>query len=118
MTEIKIQTLQEGNGETPKSGSTILAHYTGWFAKDEENWATENGAKFDSSYDRGAPLRFNVGIGMVIKGWDQCLLQMSKGQKVRVYIPYQLAYGERGSSGAIPPFADLVFEIELVDILN
>ena len=55
---------------------------------------------------------------MVIKGWDQCLLQMSKGQKVRVYIPYQLAYGERGSSGAIPPFADLVFEIELVDILN
>lgn len=104
-----IETLVEGTGATPKKGDTILAHYTGWL---------KDGTKFDSSHDRGQPLKFRVGVGMVIQGWDEGLLQMKVGQKAKLHIPSELGYGERGAGNSIPANSDLIFEVELVDIVN
>jgi len=98
---------EEGSGETPKPGTTISAHYTGRLL--------ENNQKFDSSYDRGQPLSFEVGVGRVIPGWDEALLAMKKGEKRVIIIPPQLGYGARGAGGVIPPNAWLVFDVELVD---
>ena len=98
---------REGEGDKPKPGTMIKAHYTGKLL--------ENGRKFDSSYDRGEPLEFKVGVGQVIKGWDQALLGMRRGEKRTLIIPPKLAYGDRGAGGVIPPNAWLVFDVELVD---
>jgi peptidylprolyl isomerase len=98
---------REGEGDKPTPGTMIKAHYTGRLL--------ENGRKFDSSYDRGEPLRFKVGVGQVIKGWDQALLGMRRGEKRTLIIPPKLAYGDRGAGGVIPPNAWLVFDVELVD---
>ena len=98
---------EEGTGEQPQSGTTISAHYTGRLLS--------NNLKFDSSYDRGEPLKFKVGIGQVIPGWDEALLAMKKGEKRVIIIPPQLGYGARGAGGVIPPNAWLVFDVELVD---
>jgi cyclophilin family peptidyl-prolyl cis-trans isomerase len=98
--------LQEGSGPKPSRGTHIKAHYTGKFL---------DGKVFDSSRRRGKPLTFNVGVGRVIKGWDEALLDMRKGEKRLLVIPSQLAYGDRGYPPVIPPKATLVFEVELVD---
>lgn len=98
--------LQEGDGPKPQPGTTIQAHYTGKFL---------DGKVFDSSIQRGKPLSFSVGTGRVIKGWDEALLDMRKGEKRLLVIPSNLAYGERGYPPVIPPRAPLVFEVELVD---
>ncbi len=98
---------REGEGETPKPGTTITAHYTGRLLA--------NGRKFDSSYDRGEPIKFEVGVGKVIRGWDEALIHMKRGEKRTLIIPPKLAYGERGAGGVIPPNAWLVFDVELVD---
>lgn len=98
---------REGEGEKPTPGTMITAHYTGRLL--------ENGRKFDSSYDRGEPIKFEVGVGRVIRGWDEALIHMKKGEKRTLIIPPKLAYGERGAGGAIPPNAWLVFDVELVD---
>ena len=103
---LKYVVVQEGTGDaTPKKGDTITAHYSGKLL---------GGAKFDSSYDRGEPLSFPIGVGKVIKGWDEALLSMKKGEKRTLIIPPQLGYGPRGN-GPIPPNATLVFDVELVD---
>jgi peptidylprolyl isomerase len=103
---LMYKVITKGSGDSkPSSGSTVSAHYTGMFL---------DGNKFDSSVDRGEPIRFPVGTGRVIKGWDEALLDMTKGEKRVLIIPPQLAYGPQGR-GPIPPNATLVFEVELLD---
>ena len=96
---------KEGNGEKPAAGQMVDVHYTGLL---------ETGAKFDSSHDRGRPFSFPLGQGRVIKGWDEALTLMSKGEKRTLIIPPELAYGEKGRP-KIPPNSTLIFEVELID---
>ena len=100
-----------GAGDSPKSGQTCVMHYTGWL------W--ENGAKgkkFDSSVDRGRPFSFRLGVGQVIRGWDEGVASMNIGGKRTLLIPSELGYGARGAAGAIPPNATLIFEVELLEV--
>lgn len=101
------QVEQKGEGNPPAVGTTIKAHYTGRLLLGNR--------KFDSSHDRGEPIAFPVGTGRVIRGWDEALSQMTKGEKRTLIIPPELAYGEQGAGGVIPPGAWLVFDVELVD---
>jgi len=105
-TGLRYIVVQMGKGNPPEKGTTISAHYTGTLA---------DGTKFDSSRDRGTPLKFPVGTGRVIPGWDEALAEMKKGEQRILIIPHKLAYGERGAGGVIPPFATLVFDVALVD---
>lgn len=99
---------KEGKGGKPAPGTTVSVHYTGRLL--------ENDRKFDSSYDRGEPIKFPVGMGRVIPGWDMALKNMEKGEKRTLIIPPDLAYGSQGAgNGIIPPDAWLVFDVELVD---
>jgi FKBP-type peptidyl-prolyl cis-trans isomerase len=109
VTELKVEDLVVGTGPEVKSGDTISIHYLGTLT---------DGTKFDSSYDRGQPFETQIGVGMVIPGWDQGIIGLKVGGKRRLTIPYQLAYGEEGISGAIPPKAALIFEVELIGIKN
>ena len=105
--ELKIEKLVTGNGASPKSGDTVSVHYTGRFM---------DGNKFDSSLDRDEPFAFVLGASQVIAGWDIGVAQMKIGDKVKLTIPPELAYGRDGYPGAIPPNATLVFEVELLGI--
>ncbi|MFH1181289.1 MAG: FKBP-type peptidyl-prolyl cis-trans isomerase [bacterium] len=104
---VKIEILKEGAGETAELGDTVSVHYTGWL---------ENGVKFDSSVDRGQPFSFALGAGQVIKGWDIGVEGMKIGEKRKLIIPSELAYGSQGAGGVIPPDAVLIFEVELLKI--
>ncbi len=96
-----------GTGETAKAGQTVSVHYTGWLT---------NGKKFDSSVDRGQPFSFRLGVGQVIKGWDEGVQGMKIGGKRKLTIPSNLGYGARGAGGLIPPHATLVFDVELLGV--
>jgi FKBP-type peptidyl-prolyl cis-trans isomerase len=104
---MKIEKLVSGSGAAPKTGDTVTVHYTGWLT---------DGTKFDSSLDRAEPFSFVLGEGQVIPGWDQGVATMRAGDKVRLTIPPELAYGDQGYPGAIPPKATLVFEVELLEV--
>ena len=103
---LQYEILTEGNGAKPTAESTVRVHYTG---------SLIDGTVFDSSVKRGTPAEFPV--GGVIKGWTEALQLMPVGSKWRLTMPHNLAYGERGAGASIPPFATLVFEVELLDIL-
>ncbi len=100
-----------GTGVVAEKGNMVEVHYTGWLYENGKR-----GAKFDSSVDHGAPFKFKLGAGMVIKGWDEGVQGMKVGGKRELIIPPNLAYGDRGAGGVIPPNATLDFEVELLKV--
>ncbi len=104
---LKYYDLEVGDGPSPQEGQSVSVHYTGWL---------EDGTKFDSSLDRGQPFSFVLGIGQVIPGWDEGVATMKVGGKRQLVIPPELAYGDRGAGGVIPPNATLIFDVELMDV--
>jgi len=104
---MKVEILKEGTGEAAKTGDTVSVHYVG---------TLENGTKFDSSIDRGEPFSFTLGENRVIQGWELGVLGMKVGEKRKLTIPSDLAYGNQAVGGVIPANATLVFEVELMGI--
>ncbi len=104
---LKYVDLVEGDGPMPEQGQTVEVNYTGWL---------EDGTKFDSSFDAGRPFTFVLGTGGVIAGWDEGVATMKVGSTRQLVIPADLAYGETGAGGLIPPGATLIFQVELLAI--
>lgn len=102
---LQYQVLQEGNGKSPKATDKVVCHYEGMLV---------DGTMFDSSIQRGEPATFP--LNGVIAGWTEGLQLMKEGAKYRFFIPYQLGYGERGAGASIPPFASLIFDVELIEV--
>jgi len=102
---LQYKVITEGTGKKPKATETVTVHYRGTLI---------DGTEFDSSYKRGEPISF--GLNRVIAGWTEGLQLMPTGSKYEFYIPYNLAYGERGAGGVIPPYAALIFEVELLGV--
>lgn len=108
---LAYEVIREGAGALPQRGQHVTVHYTGWLDD-----AGKPGMKFDSSVDRGQPFVFILGVGQVIKGWDEGVALMKVGEKRRLIIPANLGYGARGAAGIIPPNATLIFDVELLDV--
>ena len=102
---LQYQVLKEGNDKSPKATDKVVCHYEGMLI---------DGTMFDSSVQRGEPATFP--LNGVIAGWTEGLQLMKEGAKYRFFIPYQLGYGERGAGASIPPFATLVFDVELIEV--
>jgi len=113
---LKIEQLQAGQGPAIRAGQHAVVHYTGWLY--DAGAPGQRGEKFDSSVDRGQPFSFPLGAGRVIRGWDEGVAGMQVGERRVLVIPPDLAYGQRGAGGVIPPGATLVFEVELLGIDN
>ena len=113
--ELVIENIKVGEGREAEKGLTISVHYTGWIYDSIKN--DKKGDKFDSSLDRREPFSFVLGVGQVIKGWDEGFDGMKIGGKRTILIPADMGYGSRGAGNAIPPNADLIFEVELLEIL-
>ena len=108
MTGLRIEDIVVGTGESPRKGQRVVVHYTGWLT---------DGKKFDSSVDREEPFEFTIGVGQVIRGWDEGVLSMKIGGKRKLTIPPEMAYGDRDvGDGLIPPNSTLVFEVELLGL--
>ena len=107
--ELQITDLVVGEGKEAVRGALITTQYTGWL---------EDGTEFDSSHAKGRPFQCVIGTGRVIKGWDQGLMGMRVGGKRRLYVPAHLAYGERQIGALITPNSNLLFEIELLEVLT
>jgi peptidylprolyl isomerase len=112
---LSYEDTQVGTGASPQRGQTCVMHYTGWLWVEGKSGG-EKGAKFDSSLDRGRPFEFPLGMGRVIKGWDEGVSTMKIGGKRTLLIPAQLGYGASGAAGVIPPNATLLFEVELLRV--
>ncbi|WP_462381330.1 FKBP-type peptidyl-prolyl cis-trans isomerase [Pseudomonas sp. Marseille-QA0892] len=106
---LRIEDLQPGDGKEAVKGALITAHYTGWL---------EDGTVFDSSREKGRPFQCVIGTGRVIKGWDQGLMGMRVGGTRKLFVPAVLAYGERQVGAHITPNSNLIFEIELLEVLT
>ncbi|MEY4615380.1 MAG: hypothetical protein RJB66_340 [Pseudomonadota bacterium] len=106
-TELKITDTVVGTGKETTKGALISCHYEGFL---------EEGTKFDSSLDRGQPIQFVIGTGRVIKGWDQGLMGMKEGGKRTLFIPSELAYGDRQVGPIIKPNSNLIFHVQLVEV--
>lgn len=107
--EVHIEEIVAGEGKAAVKGALITAHYTGYLA---------DGTRFESSHDKGRPFQCVIGTGRVIKGWDIGLMGMQEGGQRRLFVPAALAYGERAIGERIPANSDLVFEIELIEVLT
>lgn len=108
-TELIIEDLVVGDGKAASKGALITTQYRG---------TLEDGTEFDSSYSRGKPFQCVIGTGRVIKGWDQGIMGMKVGGKRRLWVPSHLAYGERQIGAHIAPHSNLIFEIELLEVLT
>jgi peptidylprolyl isomerase len=106
--ELLVEDLTEGDGQEAGAGDTISAHYVGV--------AYSTGEEFDSSWGRGAPLDFRLGVGQVIRGWDDGIVGMRVGGRRKLTIPPHLAYGDRGAGAVIKPGETLIFVVDLVDV--
>ncbi|MBL4662102.1 MAG: peptidylprolyl isomerase [Flavobacteriaceae bacterium] len=104
---LRYKLIQKGNGAKAEKGENVSVHYEG---------SLLDGTVFDSSYKRNDPISFQLGVGQVIKGWDEGILLLQVGDKARFVIPSDLAYGNAGAGGAIPPNATLIFDVELMDV--
>ena len=104
---LRYQIIQKGDGVKAEKGKTVSVHYKG---------ALPDGTVFDSSFKRNQPIDFQLGVGQVIPGWDEGIALLNVGDKARLVIPSDLAYGSAGAGGVIPPNATLVFDVELVAV--
>jgi FKBP-type peptidyl-prolyl cis-trans isomerase FkpA len=114
VTSMQSTVLKPGEGAAIAAGQMAVVQYTGWLY--ESSAADHKGKRFDSSLDAGKPFSFPLGAGSVIKGWDQGVVGMQVGERRRLIIPPDMAYGDAGAGGVIPPGATLVFDVELVKI--
>lgn len=108
---LKYEESKVGSGAEALDNHSVKVHYTGWLSN-----KGAKGAKFDSSVDRGEPFEFSLGVGQVIKGWDEGVKGMKVGGKRTLIIPSELGYGSRGAGGVIPPNAELIFDVELLGV--